>query len=109
MQIQEFVPPAPATARDAKTGVRPAASGPAPAHTEVDPAEVASSVAAANAAMQALANGIEFSVDKTTGKTVVRVVDRNTNELIRQIPSPEMVAIAQALDKLQGLLIKQRI
>ncbi|MDD2914127.1 MAG: flagellar protein FlaG [Gallionella sp.] len=34
------------------------------------------------------------------------MIDTQTNEVIRQLPSKEMVAIAQALDKFQGLLIK---
>ena len=31
-----------------------------------------------------------------------------TNEVIRQIPSEEMLEIAKALDRLQGLLVKQK-
>ncbi|MDR0379909.1 MAG: flagellar protein FlaG [Candidatus Accumulibacter sp.] len=51
---------------------------------------------------------IEFSVDEGSGRTVVKVVDRETKDVIRQIPSEEMLDLAQALDKLQGLLIKQK-
>jgi flagellar protein FlaG len=39
---------------------------------------------------------------------VVKVIDRETQDVIRQIPSQEMLDLAQALDKLQGLLIKQK-
>lgn len=51
---------------------------------------------------------ILFSIDKDLGKTVVKVVDRGTKELIRQFPSEEMLQIAKALDKIQGLLVKQQ-
>jgi flagellar protein FlaG len=51
---------------------------------------------------------ILFSIDEDLGKTVVKVVDRNTKELIRQYPSEEMLQIAKALDKIQGLLVKQQ-
>ncbi len=51
---------------------------------------------------------ILFSIDEDLGKTVVKVVDRSTKELIRQFPSEEMLQIAKALDKLQGLLVKQQ-
>jgi flagellar protein FlaG len=54
------------------------------------------------------ASDIEFSIDEDSGRTVVKVVDRETEEVIRQIPSQEMLDLAQALDKLQGLLIKQK-
>lgn len=54
------------------------------------------------------ASDIKFSIDEDSGETVVKVVDRETQEVIRQIPSQEMLDLAQALDKLQGLLIKQK-
>lgn len=49
-----------------------------------------------------------FSLDKDTGTTVVKVVDTETKEVIKQIPSEEMLALAKALDQLQGLLVKQK-
>lgn len=54
------------------------------------------------------ASDIKFSIDEDSGRTVVKVVDRETQEIIRQIPSQEMLDLAQALDKLQGLLIRQK-
>jgi len=38
---------------------------------------------------------------------VVRVLDDATKEVIRQIPSEEALEIAKALDKLQGVLLRQ--
>lgn len=49
-----------------------------------------------------------FSIDKDTGTTVVKVVDTETEEVIKQIPSEEMLALAKALDQLRGLLVKQK-
>jgi len=51
---------------------------------------------------------IQFSIDDETGITVVKVVDKSTNEIIRQIPGDEILQIAKALDRLQGLLVKQQ-
>jgi flagellar protein FlaG len=51
-------------------------------------------------------NSLAFSVDSANGKTIVRITDSETGEMIRQIPSEEMVAIAQSLDKLQGMLLQ---
>ncbi|MBY0341663.1 MAG: flagellar protein FlaG [Rhodocyclaceae bacterium] len=51
---------------------------------------------------------LQFSIDETTAKTVVRVTDASTGELIRQLPSEEALAIARSLDKMQGLLLKQQ-
>lgn len=53
-----------------------------------------------------VARNLQFSVDGDTGKTVIRVVDSDTNEVIRQIPGEEILAIARAVDRLQGLLLK---
>lgn len=53
-------------------------------------------------------NGLHFSIDDATGKTVVRVTDAQTGEMIRQIPSEELLAIAQSLDRMQGLLLRQK-
>lgn len=53
-------------------------------------------------------NDIAFSVDLDSGVDVVKIIDRNTKEVIRQIPSEEMVALAQALDKLQGLFVRDK-
>ncbi|KAI5916105.1 flagellar protein FlaG [Thauera sp. 2A1] len=59
-------------------------------------------------AVAPMAQSLEFSLDKDSGKTVVKVMDTETNEVIRQIPSEEVLAISKAVDKLKGLLIKQQ-
>lgn len=55
-----------------------------------------------------MSGNLEFSMDDQTGKTIIKVVDTATNELIRQIPSEEMLEIARALDRLQGILVRQK-
>lgn len=59
-------------------------------------------------AVKPVAQSLHFSLDKDTGQTVVKVMDTETNEMIRQIPSEDILKIAKAIDKLQGLLIKQQ-
>lgn len=54
------------------------------------------------------ANSLQFSIDKDSGMTIVKVVDTESKKVIRQIPSEEVMVIAKALDKLQGLLVKQQ-
>jgi flagellar protein FlaG len=51
---------------------------------------------------------ITFSIDQDAG-FMVKVIDRSSQDVIRQIPSEEVVAIAQALDKLQGLFVRDKI
>ena len=71
-------------------------------------AQLQSAVKAANDFIKPITNAVEFSLDKESDRMVVKVMDNATKEVIRQIPSEEMLAIAQALDKIQGLLIKQK-
>lgn len=61
-----------------------------------------------NKALQSLSRNIEFSVDTDSNRTVVKVVDQQTQQVLRQMPSPEALEIAKALDRVQGLLIKQQ-
>ena len=53
-------------------------------------------------------SSLEFSVDDDTGTSVVKIVDKETKELIRQIPSAEMLSIAKALDTIKGILFHQK-
>lgn len=51
---------------------------------------------------------ISFSVDLESGVSVVKILDNESKEVIRQFPSEEAIALAQALDKIQGLFIKDK-
>lgn len=53
-------------------------------------------------------NSLAFSVDASSGKTIVKISDKQTGEIIRQIPSEEMLEIARSLDKMQGMLLQQK-
>ena len=51
---------------------------------------------------------IKFTVDEASGIRVVKITDSQTNEVIRQLPSEETIRIAQALETLQGLFVKEK-
>ena len=95
-----------APGRTAAVASAPAAP-PAPPQA-FDTAALREAVASANTAMRSLSNSLEFSLDPESGKTVVRVVDSVTQQVIRQIPTKEMMSIARALDQLRGLLLDQQ-
>jgi flagellar protein FlaG len=61
-----------------------------------------------NDALKGLSQDLEFSVDTDSHRTIVKVVDQQTKQVIRQMPTPEALEIAKALDRLQGLLIRQK-
>ena len=70
--------------------------------------QLSDAVKSINKALQAQGQGVEFSIDSESEQTVVKVVDHETKEVLRQIPSVEALEIAKALDKAQGLLISQK-
>lgn len=86
----------------------PAADAATPAQPSASEAQLQGAVNAANDFIKPITNSVEFSLDKDSDKMIVKVMDNATKEVIRQIPSVEMLAIAKALDKIQGLLIKQK-
>jgi len=59
-------------------------------------------------AVTAMNSSLQFQVDKETDKLVIKVVDTTTKEVIKQIPPQEILEIAKALDKLQGLLVREK-
>jgi len=59
-------------------------------------------------AVRAQASSLNFSIYQSAGKTVVTVTDSETGQVLRQIPSEEMLSLSQAINKMQGLLLSQR-
>ena len=51
---------------------------------------------------------LSFSVDHNTGYQIVRVVDESTGELIRQLPSKELLRLAQNMEELNNILVSQK-
>ena len=71
--------------------------------------QINEAVKATNDFVSLVNSAVEFTVDDDTKLTVVKVIDKSTKEVIRQIPSEEMLAIAKALDTVQGLLVRQKV
>lgn len=85
------------------TQVSSTATAKAPDAKEVDEA-----VTQLNKFMQSMNNtALQFTVDKDTNLSVVKLVDTQSKEVIRQVPSEEVLAVAKAINKFQGLLIKE--
>jgi len=76
---------------------------------EVSGKEVAEAVTAINSAFQNVQRDLLFSVDDGSGKSIIRVIDQETNEVIRQIPADELLKIARRLEEVQGVLFNQKV
>ena len=68
--------------------------------------ELAQALKSINSALQDRSPGLEFSIDRDSDRLIVKVVDKATQEVIRQMPSREAIDIAKALDKLQSVMFK---
>ena len=58
--------------------------------------------------VQSMGRNLNFSIDSTTGYHIVRVTNPETGETIRQLPSEELLRIAQSFEKLNSALINQK-
>ncbi len=47
---------------------------------------------------------LRFRVDEASGRTIITVLDAETNEVIRQIPPPELLAVVRHLERAGALL-----
>lgn len=85
-----------------QTAVNPAAEQPPSA------AQLQNAVDSLNKALQQSNKNLEFTVDTESKDPVVKLVDSETGDVIRQYPSEEALSIARAIDTFQqGMLIKQ--
>ncbi len=62
-----------------------------------------------NSHMQAIRRDLHFSVDDESGKTVIRVIDRETKETIRTIPPEEISVMAHNLERFSGILFRTSV
>lgn len=53
-------------------------------------------------------SNLQFTIDKDTSATVVKVIDSETDQVIRQIPSEDALRIAKAIDDFKGLLLQDK-
>ena len=54
---------------------------------------------------QSLKRNLQFSVDEESDRTVIRVVDSETKQVIRQIPSEEMLSISRRTETAVSALL----
>ncbi len=76
---------------------------------KMDGHQVKRMVDSLNQTMGEMKSDLVFSVDDDTGLKLVKVVDRQTKEVIRQIPNEEMVRFVKVMDELRGVLLKDKV
>ena len=53
--------------------------------------------------------GFEYFIDEKTNREVVKVIDKDTKEVIRQFPPEEILNMLQKMYEMLGILIDKRI
>ncbi len=53
--------------------------------------------------------GVRFSVDEDTGETVIKIVDKETDDIIREIPPEQVLKLREKLDEMVGMLFDQKV
>lgn len=65
----------------------------------IDQEQLQAAVAKVSSYVQSLSRSLDIRVDERSGDTVISVQDATTDELIRQIPSEEVLAISAAISE----------
>ena len=53
--------------------------------------------------------GLEFSVDEDSGRDVIKVIDKNSGELIKQYPSEEVLSLVAKLSEATGNFVDSKV
>jgi len=69
---------------------------------EISSEDIQQAVAELNQHIQNIERDLLFSVDDSSGRTIVRVVNSDTEEVIRQIPSEEVLRISRSIHEQMG-------
>ncbi|APZ42996.1 flagellar protein FlaG [Acidihalobacter ferrooxydans] len=106
--LSNLIGPVKATSHSSTSEARSSASGKilpvqGQGGAKVDRTAVGKAVVQVNNYLQQQSRTLEFSVDKTTGETVVKIIDQANGKVLRQIPPEYMLHLAQTLLEHNGV------
>lgn len=78
----------------------------AQAKTEVSRDQVEGAVSTIQQFAQSVRRNLEFQLDDSSGRVVVKVTDSESGDVVRQIPSEDALKLAESLDEVRSLLFK---
>ena len=99
----------PAAPHQRAAAVAPATSAGFAAPAAADERKIDAAIAAAHRFLHPVAANLRFVRDDSSGRTLIQLVDSETQKVLRQIPSEEMLAINKALDRMQGLMVHLKV
>ena len=100
-----------ARAADAQASTAPKVTAPKPADIKFDAAQATQNLKAAvsllNEQMASTNRGLGFSFDESKSSAVIKVTDIKTGEVLRQIPTEDVLRMAHKIDDLKGILFNK--
>ncbi len=73
---------------------------------EAPRSQVEGAVSAIQEFVQSVRRNLDFRVDDSSGRVVVKVTDRESGDVIRQMPTEEALKLAESLEEVRSLLFK---
>ena len=71
--------------------------------------QIQDSIEELNAHLDKTQRALSFSMDKVTNRPIVSVMNRETGEMLRQIPGEVFLRVAHHIEHLKGLIFDERI
>lgn len=68
-----------------------------------------SSTVADSSGIDLSSSRLSFAMDEDTGETVINIVDNKSGEVIKQIPSDDILKLKKKMVEIQGLVLDQRV
>jgi flagellar protein FlaG len=90
-------------------GKQPATTAASPAPASADVRDVKQAVREINQGLRSLNNHLQFSIDDKTESVVVKLIDGDTGEVLRQIPPEEVLRLRAYYKEQQGLLVNTAV
>ncbi|WCD82584.1 flagellar protein FlaG [Pseudomonas sp. TUM22785] len=102
------VTPGQEAARKAAPASPAVSSADADAQSQAQGGNLESAVADIQSFVQTVKRGLDFNVDDSSGEVVVKVIDTDSGKLIRQIPSEELLKLAERLEDIRSLMFEAK-
>ena len=91
----------------------PKVVAPKPVEIRYDPAQAARNLQEAvhslNQQLESQKTGLGFSIDKSLNTPVVIVTNVETGEVVRKIPTEQVLQMAHSIDDMKGLLLNAKV
>lgn len=72
-----------------------------PTDQQVDEEEFKAAFEAVSSFIESVTKNVSFNNDSESGKTIIKVIDKETSEIISQFPSDKIVSIAERIKGLE--------